>query len=427
MGNMRNIMACRWLIHRFTLLLVLAVSLPAHADGRLRVSGFGTLGYTADHNRDIYATRDISQYPDQDYRTGANALMDTRLGLQFEYKPLDQIELVAQLVARDHFKADLDSSTELAYLAWHPRPLLDLRFGRIPYDAFLMSDHRNVGYAYAFVRPPMEFYGWIPVFSLDGVDAAYSWRGDDAVWRAKIQFGKSQLWVPVNSGRDGGYLFKADRLAALSLTRQTARWRVKLAHSRLTSGNPLAALAPLHAGLDAVAAAAIPGVSAEAADLREEVDFYKAKIGYTTLGAVYDDNTWVAQAELGVSTSTKEIVPNNRMAYASLGRRFGDWTPFVAWSVSRPNQEARGAENNWGGLNDPLRDPAIKLANSMRIDQATVSLGVRWDFHTQAALKLQLDSTKAEPPGAGLWLRAPRYYGQDKRLNQLTATLDFVF
>lgn len=420
-------MACLPLIFRTMLLFWIAVSWPAHADDRLRVGGFGTLGFTADGNSGIYATRDISQYPDKDYRTGANWLMDTRLGLQLEYKPLDQIELVAQLVARDHFKADLDSATELAYLAWHPRPQIDLRFGRVPYDAFLMSDHRNVGYAYHYVRPPLEFYGWIPIFSLDGADASYQWRSDEAVWRVRMQLGKSQLWVPVNSGRDGGYLFKADRLSALSLTRQTALWRVKLAHSRFTSGNPLAALAPLHAGLDAVAAAAVPDVSAEAADLREEVDFYKARISYTTLGAVYDDNTWVAQAELGVSTSTKEIVPNNRMAYVSLGRRFGDWTPFVAWSVSRPNKHERGAENNWGGLNVPLRDPAIRLANSMRIDQATISLGVRWDFHTQAALKLQLDSTKAEPPGAGLWLRAPRYIGQDKRLNQLTATLDFVF
>ncbi|MDP1525172.1 MAG: hypothetical protein Q8M20_05145 [Rhodocyclaceae bacterium] len=420
-------MACHTLVFRITLLLLLASSWPAQANDRLRVSGFGTLGYTADNNRDIYATRDISQLPNDDYRTGANWLMDTRVGLQLEYKPHEQLDLVAQVVARDHFKADLDSTTELAYLAWHPRPQLDLRLGRIPYDAFLMSDHRNVGYAYTWVRPPMEFYGWIPIFSLDGADANYQWRSGDASWDVKAQLGKSQLWVPVNSGRDGGYLFKANNLAALSLTRQTSLWRVKLAHSRFTSGNPLAALAPLHAGLDAVAAAAIPGVSAEAAELREEVDFYKAKISYTTFGAVYDDNTWVVQAELGVSTSTKEIVPSNRMAYASVARRFGDWTPFVVWSVSRPQAGVRQAANNWGGSNATVRDPAIFLANSMRINQETVSLGVRWDLHTQAALKLQLDSTRAEPPGAGLWLRAPQYRGQSSRLNQLTATLDFVF
>ena len=66
---------------------------------------------------------------------------------------------------------------------------LDFRVGRINFDAFLMSDHRHVGYAYPWVRPPSEFYAWIPIFSMDGIDAAYNFQSKDARWRIKAQAG----------------------------------------------------------------------------------------------------------------------------------------------------------------------------------------------------------------------------------------------
>lgn len=408
-------------------LLLAASNTPALASENLRLSGFGTLGYSADNRADIAAYRDISQLPRDGFATGASWQIDTRLGVQLEYKLNPTIDLVGQLVVRDHFKADLNSSTELAYIAVHPHPGVDVRVGRINYDAFLMSDHRNVGYAYTWVRPPLEFYGWIPIFSLDGIDAAYSLQSADAVWRIKAQAGQSQFWIPVNSGIGGGYHFKADKLTSLSVTRHTAFWRLKAAHSRFTAANEVPLFAPLHAGLDQVAAASIPGVSMEAADLRKNLSFAGARISYTTIGAAYDDNTWLAQAELGYSSSSVDVVPTSRMAYVSVGRRFGDWLPFLMLSTSRPGA-TRTPANDWGAtLNTSLRDRAVQTANSMRIDQNTLSIGTRWDFHQQAALKLQWDRTRSHPPGYGVWMRAPEAVGRKIRLDLVSATLDFVF
>jgi hypothetical protein len=330
---------------------------------------------------------------------------------------------VALFVLRDQFQGDFDSTTELAYLAFRPNAQWDLRAGRVNYDAFLMSDYRNVGYAYTWVRPPTEFYGWIPIFSVDGIDAAYSINTDAARWRIKAQAGNSKLSIPIGDGYD----FKANNLFGLSISRQSNSWRLKAAYSQFTIGSEVPALAPLHNGLDQVVAAGIAGVSAEAADLRHEVAFKDARISYGTLGAAYDDGVWLAQAEAGISTSTKDMVPHGQMAYASIGRRFGDWTPFLMWSASHPGNSVRSADYNWGGSNTTLRDPAINTVNATRMEQQTISIGARWDVHRQAAIKLQLDSTAIKPSGYGLWWRDGAITNQRSRVNMLSATLDFVF
>ena len=397
----------------------------------LHLSGFGTLGYVQDNRSDLTPTRDISQLPKIDYTAGSWKL-DSRLGAQLEYRLSPTIDLVGQVVWRDHFKSDVNSAIELAYASIRPQPQLDIRVGRVNYDAFLMSDYRNVGYAYTWVRPPIEFYGWIPIFSLNGVDAAYNIHTDDLIadnvrWRIKAQTGSSKFSIPIAAGKDGGYGFSTANLASVSVTRQSTFWRLKAAHSRFTIGSEVPVFAPLHQGLDRVAAAGIPAVSAEAADLRNHLSFNGAKISYTTLGAAYDDGVWVAQGELGYTTATAAVVPHGSMAYVSGGRRFGDWTAFAMLSTSRPGNDLRGPSNDWGALNPILRDRALDIMNSTRNEQDTVSVGTRWDFQRQAALKLQWDRTTIQPSGYGLWNRDPSTPNQSRHVNLFTATLDFVF
>lgn len=395
-----------------------------------RLSGFGTLGYAQDNSSNISAARDISQLPDADHDAGSWKL-DSRVGVQLEYGLSPTVDLVGQVVLRDHFKSDADGALELAYASIRPDSKLDFRIGRVGYDAFLMSDHRNVGYAYTWVRPPIEFYSWIPIFSVTGMDAAYhihtdDFWGDDAYWRLKAQAGSSQFAIPIASGKDGGYVFKTNDLASLSVTRQSASWRLKAAHSRFTIDSEVPIFSPLHRGLDMVGAAGIPAVSAEATELRKNLSFNDAKISYTTLGAAYDDGLWLVQGELGYTTSTATVVPHGSMAYVGAGRRFGNWTPFGLMSASRPGNAVRGSTNDWGAFNAVLRDPAIGIINTTRIEQDTISAGVRWDFQHQAALKLQWDRTLIKPFGYGLWHGATDYK-VSHRVNLFSVTLDFVF
>ena len=411
-------------------ILLALLQTPAQAGDLLTLSGFGTLGYEADDRPDVAQLRDISQQARSGYSTGPSWRLDSRIGAQIQFRPDPHVELVAQALAYDHFKPNLNSSIQLAYLALHPRSGWDIRLGRVGYDAFLMADYRNVGYAYTYVRPPLEFYGWIPIFSVDGADIRYQvLTTESGVWSVKAQTGKSEVRLPIDGGAAGGYTFQTNDLVTFSTTWQSSYWQLKAAHSHFTIDTEVPIFAPLQSELAAQVATTVPTVSANASDLLTQISFRGVPINYTTLGLVYDDNTWRVQTELGRSTTTAKAVPSGTMGYVSMGRRFGAWMPFVMWAHYRPTAPLSATVDSLGSaaLNTRLRDSVVHIANSTRIDQNTLSLGMRWDFSAHAAFKLQADSTRNDPPGYGLWDVSPTTSTQSVRLNQITATVDFVF
>lgn len=395
----------------------------ARADDALRVSGFGTLGYAIDDRSDLSPNRDLSQEAKNGAATGASWRLDSRLGIQLEYGVNDSMDIVGQLVVRDQYKSDAESATELLYLSFRPQSRLDLRVGRINFDAFLMADHRNVGYAYSWVRPPSEFYAWIPIFSMNGIDAAYNLPLEDVRWRIKVQAGNSSVMLPIVNG----YNFKAQNMLGMSVTRQTELWRIKASYTQLNIDDDVPAFAPLHQGLDFVVAASIPAVSAEAADLIRNLSYKNAKIKYMTLGATFDDGIWLAQAEIAHTATSAKAIPHGEVGYLSVGRRINDWTPYVLLSTSRPKNQVRVAVNDWGAFNSSLRDPAVFSVNQTRIEQRSLAIGTRYDFANQMALKLQWTHSVIKPFGYALWWADPLRIDKTTRVKQVSATFDFTF
>lgn len=407
---------------------LLAGQVHAGEDDALRLSGFGTLGYAQDNRQDLATSRDISQKPKEGYKSGPSWLMDTRLGMQLEYRLNPSAELVGQAVMSDRVDAGLNSSIEMAYLGLKPSAQLGVRVGRVGYDAFLMSDHRNVGYAYSWVRPPSEFYGWIPIFSVDGLDTTYRIDTGDAFWSVKAQAGASRIGISLGSQ---DFNFVTNTLWSLSASRQTDLWRIKAAYSEFSVDSEVSALNPMHAGLGQLAAATavlLPRISAEAADLNRQLFFKGSKISYATIGAAYDDGAWFAQTELGHATASASIGTQGDMAYLSLGRRWGDWAPYVRYSTAKHGNASATAKTDWGVIaQQNLQSKIYDILNSTQIEQRTLTLGMRWDFNKQAALKLQWDATTVLPYGYVLWSHAPSVNNRQSRVNQISATLDFVF
>lgn len=399
----------------------------SEAEG-LRVSGFGTLGYVWDNRGDMAPSREVSQRPDKGYRTGPSWKMDTRLGVQLEYRFNEMADVVVQSVVRDQERLTFDSSLELAYLGLKPTAQWDIRLGRVGFDAFLMSDHRNVGYAYPWIRPPVEFYGWIPIFSVDGADAAYRFKMGDSRWRLKAQAGRSHVSIPVASET---YDFETHDLWSLSLTGEQGAWRFKAAAAGLSMASGLDSLQPLQGGLTQLAQAtrlAFPEISREATALAKGTQFKGAHIGYASLGAAYDDGLWFGQAEWGRSSSSAKIGGESHMGYLGFGRRFGDWAPYVMLSAIRPRNERSEAVSNWALIGQQsLQNQAIGAINATRMEQQTLALGARWDFHAQAALKMQWSSTRVKPYGYALWWRDARLDQGNSRVDMFALSLDFMF
>ena len=417
------------------LLAMLAVCEPAGAQMATQIndwsfSGYGTVGYSDVLGDAPYSfVRDLAQTAPETMGAGSWNT-DSRLGLQAAYRFSPQTDAVVQAVLRSKADATAENSIEWAYVTHRPIENLNMRLGRVGIDVFMLSDYRNLGYAQTSVRPNWEFYGFMPVYSLDGLDATYIHITDAARWSFKAQAGRTKAAVPLVGGDN--YDFVGDHFLDVTAVREAGPWRLKAGYAQMTITNE-APLAALTQSLIQLGSMAIPGVSAEAADLAHQVSFQGAKISYLAFGASYDDGVWLAQAELSHVTSNRLVMTQGTNGYLQVGRRIGVLTPFVGISVFHADYPAASAQSDWASLlgNDPsvalLQAGALRTVNSTRVDQNTLSLGLRWDIHPQVAIKLQWDSISVKPNGFGLWSPASNATMAAERINLVTSSLDWVF
>ena len=181
------------------------------------------------------------------------------------------------------------------------------------------------------------------------------------------------------------------------------------------------------AGLDTIAAQGIPGISAEAADLRRNMSYDGATIRYYALGAAYNDGRWLLQGELGLADTSADMVSNGAMAYLSLGRHLGDWTPYAVLSRVESHHAPRGARTDWGTIGQAaFQELALGAHNSTRFEQTGLSLGLRWDPLPQSAVKLQWDRYFVGSDGYGLWWTSESR-DEQREIDVFTLSTEFIF
>ncbi|MBF0375972.1 MAG: hypothetical protein HQK72_00640 [Desulfamplus sp.] len=399
----------------------------------LKISGYGTISTSFDDRQFIKPARDIGQSSSRGiYRTDWTTLMDSRLGLQAHYRANQDLDFVVQGVLRDQAYVTFKNSLESAYFAFRPDSWIELRGGRIGYDAFLMSDTRNLGYAYSWVRPPIEFYGWIPIFHIDGADTTFRLNGEDSQWRLRLQAGEQGLIFPINSV---DFDSSTTGLHAITISRQSGNIVLKAGYSKFSFKNEFELFSNLHSGegyrgLEQIMADSTlpPEIIEEARYLHDNVTFKGVNVTYITFGASYDDGDWILQAEIAQSTSTAEVFSHGKMGYAALGYRIRDFTPYFIYSAIRAGNDVRQPLADWSALEESwLQSQSIGIINTTRMDQETLSLGVRWDFHLQAALKFQLDNTHYHSNGHGLVFCSEDTLLNDNRMTLGTISMEVMF
>jgi hypothetical protein len=248
-----------------------------------------------------------------------------------------------------------------------------------------------------------------------------------ATWQCKLQAGKSTTDLPMGGDT---YDLETDGLFSVTLSRHDGPLSLKAGYSQFTLQNEAPPFYDFHQGLESMASATqqtFPDISSEASYLRQHIAFKNNTIRYLTLGGRYDNGIWVAQAELSHTKSDTNIMPHGNMGYLSLGRRMGDWTPYILFSFFRPTNDIYRKTSDWSAIGQQsFQDQAVYLINSMRTDQETYSAGVRWDFHNQAAVKIQWDHCRIKPY-YGLWYKPIDASYHSSRINLLTFCLEFVF
>jgi hypothetical protein len=396
------------------------------AGGGLRLSGFGTLGLSHVQAPEGWGFRRELTQPGDDARWRGD--VDTRLGVQLNYNAGPALELVAQAIAkkRGAYAKEADA-LEWAYASYRPSADWALRAGRVNVDAFLMADYRNVGYGYLPVRPPMELYARLPT-TLDGGDVARSWLWGDAQWRAKLFAGRTRIGDVAFSEA-----FRLNGVLGGMVSREEGGWLLRASYARSRIHFDQSGSQQALAVLDQLAGLPIPGVAQPAAALRQRLAANGIRSEFAEMGVRYEGLEWQWSAEF-VRVTARPLTIDNTV-YMTLGRRMGDWTPFVGVGHARNSVPVLQAPA-WQPLLAPvlgpvgamqaqlLGDEATRVLNGGRMEQSSWSVGARWDFHPQAALKLQWDRIRTPQGGSSLWTNA---MGAPGRARVATAVVDFIF
>ncbi|RZI68334.1 MAG: hypothetical protein EOP13_25540 [Pseudomonas sp.] len=400
-------------------------------DSPWKVSGFGTLGMVSQSGGNGWGfTRNITQL-------GANAstsaTQDSRLGLQLNWSSGTQWEGGIQGVAvRKPSGTPARDYIEWAYLGYRPWPNARLRIGRTSPDLFLFADSRNVGFALPWARPPVDFYGFVPLVSIDGADFEQHWFTNESTWRARVTAGSIDTSVTTLDGSRAK--LQGRQVGVLGLSREQGGLLLKASYARsqqqITTGSDPALL---RQGLSQLATLPVPGLANTLDRLAQNL-WTAGPTSYLALATQYETGPWTLIAE-----ASQLRVPgsplNARRAYISAGYRQGNVTYYGLASQVKPRNDAVTEPDLASSLTPILGAQGAAQAQALagyaaaagdryRFDQRTIGVGLRWDFAPNAALKLQVDRFNINRHGAAGWRDSD---GRAAQGTLVSVLVDFVW
>jgi hypothetical protein len=175
---------------------------------------------------------------------------------------------------------------------------------------------------------------------------------------------------------------------------------------------------PLIAGLRATQ---FPSAAAVADDL----DQHRFRSRGVQLGVAYDDGPMLAQMLYGVVRSDSIAGPDFVKFYGLFGYRVRSWTPFVSHVRSEDRHPIHDAGLPPVPQLAPLNAAVVQMQDATRSTQYATSVGVRYDFSSHVAFKLQLDHAHVADSSLFLDFRPDTSAPYD--MTALAVTVDFVF
>jgi hypothetical protein len=379
----------------------------------LSLSGFGTLGMVHSGDRSADYSSSSIKASGAGYSRAWSPDVDSRVGAQLDLAIAPQWSGVLQVVSEQNLDGNYRPHVEWANIKYQITPDLALRAGRIALPLFLMADYRKVGYAYQWVRPPVELYGALPITSSNGADL--TWRFGSGALRHTTQafFGRDSRGLAKDTFLD------ARRIAGLSHTIEAGALTVRL--SALTTE------LTLNIGETLFDQLALAGGQGAVLAQRYAVDHKRASLA--SLGVSYDPGSWFVTAEAGHS-HTSSFLGKNSALYAGGGVRLGAWTPYAGYARVRADgvthEEAPPVIAGRASILTNLNAGLNSLLEAIPA-QSTVSAGVRWDVHSNVALKAQWDRVTPRNGSRGTLINTQPDFEPGRALNIASLALDFVF
>ena len=313
---------------------------------------------------------------------------DSVLGVQFDAMIDSQLSATVQLMAKSgHHSGSRNVHAHWAYLNYTPHPNHRVRVGRLSISDFYYSEFVNVSHAYAWIRPPVEVYGNVPITSYDGVQYTNFSNIGDVDFEFSIRVGgfdedvmlggamtniKSKTYWGVNTK-----LFYDDLTVRLSYAQPT-----------ISMDNP--AMEGFFNTVEGMGGADV------IKDLRND----EVKIDFYSLAIHYDSLNWLVFSEATLIERDSSPLSEQTSYYVGAGYHIGKWLPTLTFS----SREEDARTDLIGDTADPVVMGMVTgFVEGFVAEQETITLSLRWDFHKAAALKFEVQQIKPKSDTSGLF------------------------
>ncbi|MDW5418456.1 hypothetical protein R6242_17980 [Iodobacter sp. CM08] len=400
--------------------LQLATVLPAFAEESvLSWSGFATLGgvYNSTDQGDFL--RDLSQRKGVGYTQRFDLGVDSRLGLQFDLRVNESLSATAQVTNLRRYDNTFTPDFSWAFVKYAPNETVQARVGRLGFDVYMQADSQHVGYSYLPVRPPVDYYGGLPISFIDGADLVFRQPLGDGIVTAKVFIGEAKEKLPLN-GVEGNINLAGSLVWGGYLDYQWQNWQFRGGYAQLTLENEVPGF---DVPLAILRSPQINAINPSLAGFADAAMIKGKQIDFLSAGAIYDNGPLQIQLMFRRLFASTIAYPDNDAGYIILGYRIGKFTPFAAYSEIF----TLGVNKNPGLPDVPMfseLNTFIKNVQGVYIDdQHTYSMGVRYDVMRNLDLKFQID--KVQSRDSFQW--ANKQPGWDGSATIYSLTLDCIF
>jgi hypothetical protein len=415
---------------RFPTRLALAVA-AAFASGslhaqegagpQLTLSGYGTAGVVHSDNDQADYLVDAFKPNGPGYTRRTSADVDSRLGVQAALQLTTRFSAVVQVLAEQRYDNSYRPDVEWANLKYQLTPDLAVRAGRVVLPVFMVTESRRIGYANPWVRPPVEMYSLVPVTHSDGVDASWRIAPGGFTNTVQVTVGRTESKFPNAAGFEAGSA-KVRDLISVNDTFESGFLTLRAIYgsARLT----IEAFEPFG---DALRQFGPQGIA-----LADKYGVVDRRADFVGIGASYDPGQWFLMGE-AARFDTHSVVGAKKAWYLSGGYRFGKLTPYVTYASIKADSNTSDPGLSLDGLPPQVLPTALFLNATLNQQlnllpqQNTVSLGMRWDFYKNAALKLQYDRVDLDPGSRGTFGNVQPGFQPGGKVQLFSAAVDFVF
>jgi hypothetical protein len=176
--------------------LMCGLAAPAVSLAAVDISGyltFATSYATSDNPTDISYYNELAHTEHWDFDTRQN-----HVGVQLYSALTNKVSVTLALTAQGG-QSGYEVTPEWAYGTYQFNQDWGLRMGRYKGPFYMVSDYRDVGYAYPWVRPPEEVYSTNPIKSIDGLDLVFQKTVNDVNYLLEIYGGSGTNETLVNA------------------------------------------------------------------------------------------------------------------------------------------------------------------------------------------------------------------------------------